>query len=177
MRTDNRKRSIGVKLAVIARQMGQRFDERADEIGVTRAQWALIATVSRHPGVTQRVIATKLEVTDVTAGRLIDRLCADGYLERRPHPQDRRAYCVYLTPEAQPVLARLHALAEDYERDIFATLEEDDLDKLDELLETISQNLLKVRETRAPKRSREEADACDPESPAPEDSVAAHPVE
>src|SRR3546814_15325274 len=72
--------------------------------GVSRAKWGLIAAVSRSPGATQRAIAAMLQVTEVTAGRMVDRLCEDGLLERRENTQARRGYCVYLTPAASPML-------------------------------------------------------------------------
>ena len=96
-------------MAVLARQMRQRFDERVEQMGVTRAKWVLIAAVARDPGTTQREIAAKLEVSDVTAGRMIDRVSADGLIERRADPQDRRAYRIFLTTAAQPLMAELSA--------------------------------------------------------------------
>jgi MarR family transcriptional regulator, transcriptional regulator for hemolysin len=137
----NSARSISLKLAVAARQMRHRFDERVNEMGGTRAKWLLIATVAAHPGATQRTIATLLEVTDVTAGRLIDRICAEGLLERRENPQDRRAYCVYLTPAAQPVLEKLATAAELFETEVFAGFSAEELTNLDRLLDKLARNL------------------------------------
>lgn len=137
----SRKRSINLKVSVIARQLRQRFDERVEQMGVTRAKWMLIAAVARNPGATQRMIAADLEVTDVTAGRLIDRICADGLLERREHPQDRRAYCMYLTPAAKPVMEKIAMAAEAYETDVFASFDDNDLSTLDALLERMAHNL------------------------------------
>jgi MarR family transcriptional regulator for hemolysin len=144
---DNRRRSIGVKLAVLARQMRQRFDTRVEAMGVTRAKWMLIATVAHNPGVTQRNIASLLEVTDVTAGRLIDRMCADGLLERKENPQDRRAYCVDVTAAAEPVLKNLAAAVADYEEEVFAMLDESELATLDRLLDKLSKGLVNSRDT------------------------------
>jgi MarR family transcriptional regulator for hemolysin len=137
----DRKRLVALKLSVIARQLRLKFDQTITQRGVTRAKWSLIAAVASRPGVTQRVIATMLEVTEVTAGRLIDRLCTDGYLERRENPADRRGYCVYLTPAAQPVLNQMDEIAKLHEVESFANLTDDDLAKLDELLTIIARNL------------------------------------
>lgn len=82
-----------------------------------------------------------LEVTDVTAGRLIDRLCSDGYLERRENPNDRRGYRIYLTPAAQPVLKQMDEVGKLHEEESFANINDDDLAKLDELLSIIARNL------------------------------------
>src|ERR1700740_3516759 len=106
---DAQMRAMGVKLTVIARQLWLDFDQDAEKIGLTRAKWAVVAEANRDPGATQRLIAMRLQVTDVSAGRLIDRLCAEGLLERHENPEDRRAYRVYPTAPAQPMLARLHA--------------------------------------------------------------------
>jgi len=142
---NNRKRSIALKLIVVARRLRQSFDQSVERSGLTRAKWTLIAAVAHRPGATQRVIAEALEVREVTAGRLIDRLCAEGYLTRREHPTDRRAYCVYLAPAAQPVLDTLGKLAKIHEAAIFAGFEGGDLDRLDTLLDAIARNLSAAR--------------------------------
>jgi MarR family transcriptional regulator for hemolysin len=146
---DSRKRAISLKLTVIARQLGQRFDYLVEADGLTRGKWSVIVAVARSPGGTQRSIAAMLEITEVTAGQLIDRLCADGYLERREHPTDRRAYCVHLTPAAQPFLDKLGEVARIHEEETFAGLNEADLSRLDECLDIVARNF-------ATSRSRDE---------------------
>lgn len=125
--------------------MRQRFDQRVETIGITSAKWTLIAAVARHPGATQRSIADLLEITEVTAGRLIDRLCADGYLRRTPHPQDRRAYCVELTEAAKPLLERLGAIAAYSETEVFDGFSDDDVAKLEALLDAALNNLTEAK--------------------------------
>jgi hypothetical protein len=72
----------------------------------------------------------------------------EGYLERRENPDDRRAYCVYLTPDAQPVLDKLDELAKIHEGVIFAGFNAQDLEKLDGLLDTIATNLSEFKNQR-----------------------------
>lgn len=142
---DNQRRAVALKLIVIARQLGQRFDQVVEGDGLTRAKWGVIVAVARNAGATQRMIATMLEITEVTAGQLIDRLCADGYLERREHPKDRRAYCVHLTPIAQPLLLKLGEIAKIHEEQTFAGLDEADLSRLNSLLDSVAHNLATAR--------------------------------
>jgi MarR family transcriptional regulator for hemolysin len=145
----SRKRSIALKLSVVARQLRVTFDQAAERSGLTRAQWTLIATVARKPGATQRIIAEALEVREITAGRLVDRLCKEGFLERQESPSDRRAYCVYLTSAAQPVLDKLDELAKIHEAAIFAGFEAVDIERLDAFLDVIARNLSSIRSVRA----------------------------
>ncbi len=152
-----------MKMTVLARQMRQRFDERVEQMGLTRTKWVLIATVSQHPGATQREIAEKLQVTDVTAGRLIDQMCADGLLQRRDSPHDRRAYSVVLTPAAQPVVEKLSKAAEAYEAETFANFDEAELDLLNRLLSKLSDNLCMTRREGAVKPIISDMPAITPE--------------
>ena len=130
------------------------FDQSAEQSGLTRAQWHLIAVVARNPGATQRTIAEALEVREITAGRLVDRLCEEGYLRRDENPSDRRAYSVYLTSAAQPLLQRLDELAKVHETWIFAGFDADELEKMDVLLDRISRNLSEFRAQRAMETQR-----------------------
>jgi DNA-binding MarR family transcriptional regulator len=137
---DERKRALALKLAAINRKLVQQFNQSAEAEGMSRAKWTLIAAVNRIPGATQREIASALDVTEVTAGRLIDRLCEDGYLERNENPEDRRSYKVYLTPAAHPVLERLGEIAGVHTGKALAGLSDEDLAKFDAILDVISRN-------------------------------------
>lgn len=136
------KTSIGLRLTVLARLLRNNFDRRVAALNITRSQWAMIAIVARHPGATQRVISETLEISEASAGRLIDRLCADGLLERRDRADDRRARAVYVTAAAEPLLAKLAELARESEEKTFSGFSEDELEELHRYLDRIYANIL-----------------------------------
>ncbi len=140
------KRSLGLKLTVIARLIRKQFDHSTTSIGITRAQWTTLSVVAGVPGATQRGIAAILEVGEATAGRVIDRLCDEGLLERRADPADRRSHLIYLKPAAEAVLQKLIVLGEAQERRAFAGLDPDELDTLNALLDRISDNLARAEQ-------------------------------
>ena len=51
-----------------------------------------------HEGLKQSELAEMLDLQPITLTRLVDRLCANGLIERRADPNDRRAKRLYLTP-------------------------------------------------------------------------------
>ena len=112
-------------------------------MNITRSQWGLIAVVARRPGSTQRMIAEVLEMSEAAAGRLIDRLCADGLLERRARDDDRRARAVYATEAAQPLLAKAAEVGQANAERIFQGLDEAQLEQLAQSLGVIYDNLAK----------------------------------
>jgi DNA-binding MarR family transcriptional regulator len=105
--------SLGFLISDVSRLMRRRFDERARLIGVTRAQWRTLTTLSRHEGINQGGLADLLEVEPITLCRMIDRLEEAGLVERRRDPADRRAWLIFLTDKAKPIIAELRTLADD----------------------------------------------------------------
>jgi MarR family transcriptional regulator, transcriptional regulator for hemolysin len=88
-------------------------DEKTGRLGITRAQWTVLARLDRFEGLKQSELAEMLDLQPITLTRLLDRLCAGGLIERRPDPNDRRANRLYLTPAARPLLERLAKLGEE----------------------------------------------------------------
>jgi MarR family transcriptional regulator for hemolysin len=129
----------------MARHMRTTFDQRVEKIGLTGAKWRVIAVVLHCPGTTQRNIASLLDVTEVTAGRLVDRLCESGYLERRADPDDRRAYRVYLTKAARPLLKQLKQIAMLSEREALAGMSDEDLKRFESYMDIVAQNVSRKR--------------------------------
>ncbi|SLJ89890.1 MarR family winged helix-turn-helix transcriptional regulator [Novosphingobium mathurense] len=135
------RRQIALNLTVIARLLRNNFDRKVATLNVTRSQWTLIAVVSRNPGATQRVIAEHLEMSEASAGRLIDRLCAEGLLIRRDRKDDRRARAIYLTEAATPLLEQLHQIATASEDRMFSHFSVEEIDQLKDFMARIYENV------------------------------------
>jgi MarR family transcriptional regulator for hemolysin len=105
--------TIPFSISWLARLMRTRFDARARTLGLTRAQWSMIGLIRVMEGATQSDLAAKLEINSVTAGRIIDKLEAAGWIERRADPTDRRANRLYLRESAGPMIDKLDVLAVD----------------------------------------------------------------
>ena len=103
---------IGYMLSDVARLIRTIFDRRVRDIGLTRAQWLVLSRVYRRPGVSQTELADMLEVDRASAGRMIDRMEKNGWVERRPDRTDRRINRLHLTDDARKVHADMWAIAE-----------------------------------------------------------------
>lgn len=103
---------VGVVISDVARLLRTAFDRRVRELGITRAQWLVLTRLHRHPGISQSELADLMEVERASAGRMIDRMEANGWVERRALNGDRRVKRVYLTAEAEQVHRRIWRVAE-----------------------------------------------------------------
>ena len=79
-------------------------DKQAARYGITRAQWAVLAKVERTEGLKQSELAEQMEMQPITLTRLIDKLCDNGWIERRGDETDRRVNRLYLKKAARPLL-------------------------------------------------------------------------
>lgn len=79
-------------------------------VGLTQAQSRTLIHLARNEGINQARLAEILEIQPITLARALDRLAADGWVERRQDPGDRRAFTLHLLPKAEPALAEMRDL-------------------------------------------------------------------
>jgi len=103
---------IGYSITDVGRLLRTVFERRVRAFGLTRAQWLVIARVHHRPGLSQSEVADLLEIEKASAGRLIDRMQAKGWLERRDDSNDRRINRMHLTPAAERLHAAIWPIAE-----------------------------------------------------------------
>lgn len=133
--------SVGFLIADAARLIRRRFDERARVIGITRPQWRTLTMLSRHEGINQGGLAELLEVEPITLCRMVDRLEEAGHVERRRDPHDRRAWRIYLTDTAHPLIAQLRGIADDLLGQALAGIDAPAREQLTQTLGRILANL------------------------------------
>jgi MarR family transcriptional regulator, transcriptional regulator for hemolysin len=117
------EREVAFNIHDVARLLRTYADQRARALGMTRAQWAVLARIESAEGLKQIELADTLDLQPITLTRLIDRLCDSGLIERRSDPGDRRAKRLYLTPAARPVLDGLSRIGKDVMATVLAGLE------------------------------------------------------
>lgn len=134
-------RSLGFLLADVSRLVRRRFDSRASALGLTRAQWRLLAQLRRREGINQSALAEIMEIEPISLSRHIDRLVEKQFVERRADPRDRRAWRLYLKPEVQPVLDRLRGMSTVTRKEALRGIPPEEAEHLIDLLIKIKGNM------------------------------------
>jgi DNA-binding MarR family transcriptional regulator len=127
-------------LAELQRLMRAYADKAASRYGITRAQWAVLAKVERSEGMKQTELAEQMEMQPITLTRLIDKLCDNGWIERRGDETDRRVNRLYLKEAAKPLLAKLAGLRSEITATALEGIAPFDAQKLVSQLEDIKEN-------------------------------------
>lgn len=97
-------------LAELNRLMRAYADREAARFGITRAQWAVLVKVERSEGMKQTELAELMEMQPITLTRLIDKLCEQGWIERRSDATDRRVNRLYVRKAGRQLLGRMSGL-------------------------------------------------------------------
>ncbi len=124
---------------LIEREVRQRMREEFD---ITLPRFDLLAQLDRAPdGLTMGTLSRRLMVTNGNVTGLIDRLVAEGLVERQPAPGDRRAQLVRLTPAGKRAFDRMTPAHAAWIHELFAGLDRAALNTLFDSLATLKTSL------------------------------------
>jgi MarR family transcriptional regulator, transcriptional regulator for hemolysin len=144
------KREIAFTIMDVARMLKTYADQRARGFGISRAQWAVLIRIDRTEGLKQSELAEILDLQPISLTRLLDRLAANGLIERRADPHDRRANRLYLAPAAKPLIAQLAELGHEMMDTVLDGLDENANARLLSDLNAIKDNLRAAISRNAP---------------------------
>jgi DNA-binding MarR family transcriptional regulator len=83
-----------------------RVAERLESLGLTTALFGVLNVLGAREGAIQQEIGSAMGIDPSTMVSLIDQLETAGLARRRPHPTDRRAREVVITPKGRRLLER-----------------------------------------------------------------------
>lgn len=141
-------KELAWQIAETSHAMRRFYDRRVAQLGVTRAQWRVIAILGHNPGMKQVELADRLDVEPISTCRIIDRLEEAGLVERQRDPADRRAWRLALTEKAQPIRERLSELAEEMSLEAFAGLSDAEIQTMGAALARVRDNIARRDDAR-----------------------------
>ena len=125
---------LGRRLYLGHRAVHDVLDQRLQGLGASLWNWVLLREATRASGVSQRELADLMHIEPPTLVRHLDRLEADGYVERRADPDDRRRLLVFVTPAGRKRLAELQKVAEHTDVELRALLDDHEIEVLGDTL-------------------------------------------
>lgn len=142
----DRLRNFCFLIKEVSRRYVLRFERRACEMSLTLPPCKVLAYLERNEGVSQSKLAGLTSIEPMTMVRIVDSMEADGLLERRPDPVDRRVHCLYLTPKSKPALDEIWRLADLTRAETFAGISSEERDVFLDVLERLHDNLCRLED-------------------------------
>lgn len=141
MNTPSPAKNFGLLVHDVGRLLRRQLDQRAQTIGLTSAQWRVLAYLARHEGSNQASLADFMDMEPITLSRHLDRMEAAGLTERRRDPVDRRAHQLFLTDAARRLVPVFRAVASEVIAEALDGISEAEVEQVSALLARVRSNL------------------------------------
>ena len=136
MHVDTQK--IGLVLVETARAWRTKLDQRLRPLGLSQGKWTTLVHLAwGGDKLTQRDLASRIGIEEATLAGVLDRLQADGWIERKTSAHDRRCKTVHLRPRSKKVLSTIFETAQALRQELIADIPQKDLETCMEVLTRI----------------------------------------
>jgi len=133
-----KKETLGFLLSETARIWRTRLDQRLRPLGLSQAKWRLLVYLEMADcELTQRALSERLGIEGPSLVRLLDRMEADGWVERRLAPADRRAKTIHATARAVDTIRDIDRVAAGLRRELLADIPAQELALVSDVLQRI----------------------------------------
>ncbi len=125
---------------IISRKLSRLY---SDQFGISTHEWKIMATLNRYPNISAASAGEKTAMDKVAVSRAVKELCNKGFLHKIFSDQDRRRSVLNLTEEGLNIYQQIEPLVTDYEHSLRQSLNNQELDQLDHLLNKLTDHVAK----------------------------------
>jgi MarR family transcriptional regulator, transcriptional regulator for hemolysin len=117
------------------------LDRRLRPLGYSRSRWMVLLHISRTDAISHRELAERMGIEAPTLVRLIDRMEAEGLIERRASEIDRRVKHLHLLPAGRKEVERIRACAAGLRKEILSGMGKAEIKNMVDTLEKVRARL------------------------------------
>lgn len=135
------KKTVTYRLSQAARSVRSRSGDRLSDLGLHPGQESVLKTLAENDGLPMTRLAALLSVQPPTVTKMVTRLSAQDYVERRASPEDGRQAHVFLTDKGRDLIRSIDKAWSKVEKEALAGIADKDRKKLRRLLRRVHRNL------------------------------------
>jgi DNA-binding MarR family transcriptional regulator len=121
-------------LAQLGAHAASHFAERLGVLELAPADAGILRLLRVAAGLSQQELSGKLQIHPSRLVAILDNLEKRGLVERRPNPDDRRLYSIYLTKDGCEILEKIGKVAREHQDALLSALTRGEQDELAALL-------------------------------------------
>ncbi len=130
--------SVAFLLSRLGYDAGREMGRALAGLGLELREFGLLRLLTAAQGGSQRALGAMLNLTPNRMVALVDGLESKGLIERRPHPEDRRAYSLALTEAGAETFGQAMRAAFGVEAAMCAPLQQAEREQLLDLLQKLA---------------------------------------
>lgn len=128
---------LAALLAQASHLISSEFHRVVADHGLSVSEWRVLATLAGNAPMSNGRLAQITLTKPSTLTRILDRMEADGWVQRAAGQADRRVTLVRITPAGDQIVSRLIALAQEHERRVLEPFGLEQAEKLKATLRRI----------------------------------------
>src|SRR5215510_12402259 len=133
--------SVGFMLSTLGHAISRRFHRALEPLELHPREFAVLRAVEANDGQSQQTLAERLRIPASRIVAIVDELESRRLVERRPDPNDRRLWTLYVTRRGQTLLDDAFNVVRRHEQAISVALTAEERTQLLELLNRIAATL------------------------------------
>ena len=135
------KKNLVWDIIKIAREHRKTVEKRICSLGIHPSQHHFLMYIAKNGACTQNSIAEAMEISAATVAVSLKKLEKGGYIEKKNSEADGRSNLVVLTAKGQNVAEQSKDMFEQVDREMFASITEEEQLIFHDLMERVVNNL------------------------------------
>jgi len=133
---------IGFVTDTAIKSISEEFNRRLEKQGSTRIQWvAMYFLAEAKNPMSQKELAIRLNITDPTLARLVDRMERDQLITRIESKEDKRVKFLELTPEGEAKIEELMPAGQEFSELLLKEISQEELRVFEGVIEKMLKNI------------------------------------
>lgn len=137
-------RHICFNLGRVMRRVYDHYEQRLSAFDLTPAQSFVFNALCMGDGINIGELCERVHLDSSTLTGIIDRMEKNGYLERRPNPDDRRSVQVCLTAKARKLAPRILEFADELDATLRKPFTQKEMEEFEKVLRTLAEDRQEV---------------------------------
>jgi len=114
--------------------------KKVEHLGVTASQSTVLSILGEKDNILSRDLRQKLHITSATMTGILDRLEKLDLIERRPHPDDRRAILICLTEQGRKYAIEINGIMVEANQVFLKNVDPKDAERFRDMLRQVQVN-------------------------------------
>ena len=140
------KKDLVWDIIKIAREHRKTVEKRICSLGIHPSQHHFLMHIARNGTCTQNSIAEAMEISAAAVAVSLKKLEKGGYIEKRSSQSDGRSNQIALTEKGEDVVKQSRHMFEQVDEEMFASLTEEEQQRLHGIMGRIVDNLKSINE-------------------------------
>ncbi|TCP29982.1 DNA-binding MarR family transcriptional regulator [Scopulibacillus darangshiensis] len=132
---------VGITMLKSSKRLTRLITMHLKPYNITSEQWIVLKRVSEADHISQKELSQRSDKDQATLTKILDLLEKNGYVSRKPNPDDRRSFLICISDSGKSLKEELFPFIEHLYSQIISDIPEEQMAVYQEVLQKIQCNI------------------------------------